>query len=116
MRGGDAGAGIVDLDAEGLAAAPGAEQDAAAVGILDGVRQQVLHDAAQELGVRAHDGRAADPPQAQALLAREGAELGLPGLYQPAQVHRRPARLFAARRPEARPFGKDGVGTRNLWW
>src|SRR3546814_6236880 len=60
VLGGDARAGVVNLDREGLAAAARAEQDAAAVGVLEGVGQQVLHDAAQELGVGAHHRRAGD--------------------------------------------------------
>src|SRR3546814_20356155 len=68
VLGGDARAGVVNLDREGLAAAARAEQDAAAVGVLEGVGQQVLHDAAPELGVGAHHRRAGAPAPAQALL------------------------------------------------
>ena len=51
VGGGDAGARVPNLDAHERAAAARSELDAAALGVLDSVGQQVLQDAAQHQGI-----------------------------------------------------------------
>src|SRR5690242_15314449 len=57
----NAGTGIPYLDAHRVGAAPREQQDAASVGVLDGVSEQILQDAAQHQRI-GHDAEACATP------------------------------------------------------
>ena len=68
----NAAAGVGDVDADGVAAMPGADQHAAGAGVAQSVGQDILQDAAQQRAVGAHEDIDWAEFQRQALLLRFG--------------------------------------------
>ena len=77
----DTGAAIPDLQAQVLAATPHAQQYRA-LGVTEGVGQEVLQDAPQQLDVAADPQAAATYPELEALLLCLGGKFGAQGIEQ----------------------------------
>src|SRR5258706_12077163 len=71
---GNADAGVPHLDAQRLAAPPAADQDAAAIGITNGVGDEIEEDAPEQDAVALDPVPARQHPQAEPLLARRAGE------------------------------------------
>ena len=72
----DADTGVPDLDPQGLAASPAADEDLAMVGIADGVGHQILNNPLQQRRVGTDDGGGWPNPERQPPVTGERSELG----------------------------------------
>ena len=84
----NADAGVVDVDAQTVAAAAAADQHAPRAGVLDGVRHEVLHEAAQQAPVRPHGERGAHEIEGDALRLGERREVELERTQQVVDAER----------------------------
>ena len=126
VHGRNAHPGVIDRQPAHRSLAPRTHRDAAAMGVLDRVRHQVLRDAAQEDRVAVHDRGSGHEPQPQPLGLRHGREFGRqpaeqvvqrhglpveldPLAVQPRDVQHRMHQLFDRFEGAAKPVGQFGL-------